>query len=115
MYSISDYSSMIADRLRLDAYSEALRRAIKPGVVVLDIGTGTGIFALLACRFGARKVYAVEPDDAIEVAREVAAANRYQQRIEFIQELSTRVALPERADVIVSDIRGVLPLLKHHL
>jgi protein arginine N-methyltransferase 1 len=36
-------------------------------------------------------------------------------QIEFIQERSTRVELPERADVIVSDLRGVLPLFEHHL
>ena len=115
MYSIAGYGEMIADRLRTDAYFEALRQAVKPGAVVLDIGAGAGIFALLACRFGARKVYAIEPSDAIQVAREVAVANGCQDRIEFIQELSTKVALRERADVIVSDIRGVLPLFQHHL
>jgi type I protein arginine methyltransferase len=115
MYSIRGYGAMIADSLRTDAYREALRQAVKPGTVVLDIGTGTGIFALLACRFGARKVYAIEPSDAIEVAREIAAANGCRDRIEFIQELSRKVDLPERADVIVSDIRGVLPFFDHHL
>jgi protein arginine N-methyltransferase 1 len=102
---------MIADNARMDAYAEALRRAVKPDSVVLDIGAGTGIFSLLACRFGARKVYAIEPDDAIRVAREIAAANGYSDRIEFIQKLSTEVTLPELADVIISDLRGILPFL----
>ena len=115
MYSIKGYGAMITDSLRTDAYCEALRRVVKPGAVVVDIGTGTGIFALLACHFGARKVYAIEPSDAIQVAREIAAANGCQERIEFIQKLSTKVDLPERADVIVSDIRGVLPLFDHHM
>src|SRR2546427_895260 len=115
MYSIIGYGAMVADRVRTDAYCEALRQAMKPGAVVLDIGTGAGIFALLACQFGARKVYAIEPSDAIQVAREIAAANGYRDRIEFIQKLSTKVELQERADVIVSDIRGVLPLFDHHL
>ena len=115
MYSIKGYGAMVADGFRTDAYCEALRRAVKPGAVVLDIGTGTGIFALLACRFGARKVYAIEPSNAIQMAREIAAANGCQERIEFIQKLSTKVDLPERADVIVSDIRGVLPLFDHHM
>jgi protein arginine N-methyltransferase 1 len=115
MYSISGYGSMIADRVRMEAYVEALRRAVRPGAVVLDIGTGTGIFALLACRFGAGRVFAIEPDDALQVAREMAAANGLADRIEFIQDLSTRLTLPERADVILSDLRGVLPFFRHHL
>jgi protein arginine N-methyltransferase 1 len=101
---------MIADTWRIAAYERALRQAIKPGCVVLDIGAGTGILALLACRLGARRVYAIEPNDAIGLAREIAAANGCTESIEFIQELSTKVALPEQADVIVSDLRGILPL-----
>jgi len=98
----------------MDAYVQALRQSVKPGSVVLDIGTGTGICALLACQFGARRVYAIEPSDAIQVAREIAAANGFADRIEFIQDLSTKISLPERADVIVSDLRGVLPFMGHH-
>lgn len=115
MYTLYDYGWMINDSVRTDAYAQALRQAVKPGSVVLDIGTGTGIFALLACRFGARRVFAIEPDDVIQVAREIAAANGYADRVEFIQDLSTRVTLPEPADVIVSDIRGQLPVYGHSL
>lgn len=115
MYSIAAYAGMMADRVRMDAYAAALERHVRQDSVVLDIGAGTGIFALLACQFGARRVYAVEPNDAIEVAREAAAANGFAERIEFIQEASTKVTLPERADVIISDLRGVLPLLEKHL
>ncbi len=115
MYSVFDYGSMIADRVRMDAYARALRRAVTADSVVLDIGTGTGIFALLACQYGARRVYAVEPGDAIDVARQIAAANGYADRIEFIQEHSTRITLPERADVIVSDLSGMLPWFQQHI
>jgi protein arginine N-methyltransferase 1 len=115
MYSIGDYGDMIADKVRMDPYVYALKTAIEPGSVVLDIGTGTGMHALLACKFGARVVYAVEPNDAIHLARELAAENGYADRIEFIQDISTHVSLPEKADVIVSDLRGVLPLHGRHI
>jgi protein arginine N-methyltransferase 1 len=115
MYSIGDYGDMIADKVRMDPYAYALKASIGPDSVVLDIGTGTGIHALLACKFGARKVYAIEPNDAIHLARELALVNGFADRIEFIQDVSTHVTLPEKADVIVSDIRGVLPLYGGHI
>ena len=59
MYSIDAYGEMINDRVRMDAYAAALARTVTPGAVVLDIGTGTGIMALLAVRMGARQVYAL--------------------------------------------------------
>jgi protein arginine N-methyltransferase 1 len=109
-YAVSDYGQMIADDVRMQAYAKALERTVDSESVVLDIGTGTGIFALLACHLGARRVFAIEPDAVIDVARETARANGFEGRIEFIQALSTRVTLPERATVLISDVRGVLPL-----
>jgi type I protein arginine methyltransferase len=106
---------MIADERRTNAYVTALQRAITPDDIVLDIGTGTGIFAMLACRFGARHVYAVEPDDSIHVARRLANENGYADQITFIQDLSTRITLPERANVMISDLHGVLPFFGFHI
>jgi len=115
MYSLDGYGKMIADRVRVEAYAEALRRTIRPGAAVVDIGTGTGIFAVLACRLGARRVYAIESDAIIQVAREVARTNECADKIEFIENVSTKVTLPEKADVIVSDLRGVLPIFNGHI
>ena len=115
MYSLGGYGSMVADRIRVEAYAQALRRTIREGAVVLEIGTGPGIFAVLACQLGARRVYAIEPSEIIQVAREVAAVNGCADKIEFFEELSNRVTLPQRADVILSDLRGVLPLFQRHI
>src|SRR5512135_770538 len=84
LYSIGGYQKMVDDAVRMNAYADALRRAVRPGSVVVDIGAGTGILSLLACRFGAARVYALEPDDCINVARENAAANGLADRIEWI-------------------------------
>ena len=115
MYSTAEYWKMMTDHVRRDAYASALRQVVGPDSVVVNIGTGVGVFALLACRFGARRVYAIEPDGIIAVARELASANGFADRIEFLQALSTDVDLPEPADVIVSDLRGVLPLQGAHI
>ncbi len=103
-------------KIRVDAYAEALRQTIVPEhSVVLEIGTGAGFFALLAAKFGARHVYAIDPSPSVHIGRELAAANGVEHRITFMQEHSTQVTLPERADVIVSDIRGSLPWWQHHI
>jgi protein arginine N-methyltransferase 1 len=114
-YSLTGYGNMISDRIRTGAYVEALRRTIRPGSVVMDIGTGPGIMAVLACQLGASRVYAIEPCEIIQVARETAAANRCTDRISFFEDLSTNVAIPGRVDVIVSDLRGILPLYESHI
>lgn len=115
MYSVAGYGKMIADAPRMEAYISALRQAVRPDSVVLDLGCGPGLFALLACRFKARRIYAVESDDVIQLARETAAANGCSDRIEFLQSFSTEIKLPEQVDVIVSDLRGVLPWYQQHL
>jgi type I protein arginine methyltransferase len=115
MYTISQYGQMYTNKARISAYVGALRHVVTPDSVVLDIGAGTGIFTLLACRYGASRVYVIEPDDAINLAREVAAANGYSDRVTCIQSLSTKVDLPERADVIISDLSGALPLFGNHI
>ena len=108
-YDIHGHGAMVADRGRTDAYAQALRARLTPDSVVLDIGAGAGILTLLACQAGARKVYAVESDGIIEVARESVARNGYADRVELIQAFSTAIDLPEKVDVIVSEVHGVLP------
>jgi protein arginine N-methyltransferase 1 len=115
MYSLHFYGQMLADEPRMDAYVAALRRAVRPDSVVLDLGCGPGVFALLACKLGARRVYAVEPDNVVGVAREAAVANGCADRIEFFESLSTETTLPEPATIIVSDLRGVLPWFEQHI
>ena len=105
---------MLSDPVRMDAYVQALRRSVQPDSIVLDLGAGTGIFAILARSYGARKVYAIETNTALELGRTIARDNSL-DRIEFINAISTSVSLPERATIIVSDLRGVLPLCEGHL
>ncbi len=114
-YNLSSYGEMIADRVRAGAFLEALRAVVRPGAVVMDIGTGPGIMAVEACRLGASRVFAIEPSEVIQVAREIAAANHCADKIEFFEDISTNITVPIRADVIISDLRGALPLFDHNI
>ena len=67
---------MVGDRPRTDAFAAAIAEVVRPGDAVLDVGTGTGILAMLAAKAGARKVYAVDQSDIADAAarlREEAA------------------------------------------
>src|SRR5258708_5566091 len=110
MYDLVAYGEMVADKGRTSSYEQALPANVRPGAVVLDMGAGPGIMALLACRAGAARVYAVEPDDVIKLAQQIAADNGFSSRIEFIQAMTTEIDLPEKIDGIVADVRGSSPL-----
>ena len=106
---------MLDDGVRVPAYVQAMRDVIRPGSIVLDLGAGPGFLAVVACQLGAEHVYAVEPNDAIRGGPALARENGCADRITFIQKLSTEVELLQRADLIVSDLRGTLPLFRHHI
>src|SRR3954454_2492869 len=55
--SVASHRSMALDRVRNDAYADALRAVVTPSSVVLDLGAGTGVHGLMAARMGARRVY----------------------------------------------------------
>lgn len=106
---------MFADRTRTEAYLAAIHAAVKPGSVVVEIGTGVGFFAVAACRAGARRVHAIEMNPAVELGASVAADNGCADRITFHRGDSRRVSLPERGDLLLSDLRGVLSLHGEHI
>jgi type I protein arginine methyltransferase len=113
MYTLNQYGQMLADRRRTKAYVAALQRAVRPGSVVVEIGTGVGFFALVAARLGASRVYAFEPSPQIVLADRLIAANGGGP-VQLIRALSTHVELTERADVVFSDLRGNLPIFGDH-
>ena len=114
MYSVLDYGRMASDGVRMDAYVRAIARAVKPGDVVVDLGSGTGIFSLLAARAGASRVHAVDVNPAVWLVPELAAENKAGGRITVHHGSSMELEPPERADVIVSDMRGTSPLNGDH-
>jgi protein arginine N-methyltransferase 1 len=110
MYSLEQFAAMFSDKIRMDAYSAAIAQTVRPNDAVVDLGCGPGIFALLACKAGARRVYAIDTNGVVDFGRQLAAANGYSDRIIFMRGDSRQIHLPERVDLIVSDVRGVLPL-----
>lgn len=103
---IDEHRRYLADRSRVQHYERALRETVRPGDVVVDLASGTGILGLLACRAGAARVFAIEAESIAGLARAIARANGYGGRLEVIHHHSSEARLPERADLIVSDQIG---------
>lgn len=109
------FGEMIACEPRMQTYAAALEEAVTPGCTVIDIGAGFGIFSLLACQYGAGHVIAIDPDPAIELLPALARDNECSDKITIVRDLSTRFETAEKADVLISDIRGILPLFESHI
>ena len=98
--------AMLDDRTRTQAFLRAIEKTVRPGDIVLDLGTGTGILALGAARAGAAHVYAVEAGHIGSSAQALFAANGMSDKITLIAGWSVGVNLPQLADVLVSEILG---------
>lgn len=100
------HAALLLDEARVEWFARAIAANVRPGDVVLDVGSGSGLLAMLAARAGARRVYAVEQSPIVEMARELIAVNSLAETITLLPGRSFDVELPERADVIVSETLG---------
>ena len=100
------HRQFINDGPRVEALGRAIAAVVRPGHVVIDLASGTGILGLLACRAGAARVYCIEAGAIIGLARDLARANGFSDRMQFVLAHSSLARLPERADVLISDQIG---------
>lgn len=103
---IEYHRTLIADKVRNDAFFAALKAVIKPGIsVVADIGAGTGLLGLMASKLGAREVYLFETAEVAGVAAQILKANAA-KNCHLIPCHSTEFTDALQADVIVSETLG---------
>lgn len=107
---VADYHwEMLNDRPRNRAYDAALRRAVRPGDRVLEIGSGAGLVAMMAARAGAAEVISCEMAPGMAaIAAENVAANGLSERVRIVAKRSSDLAigrdLPGLADLLVSEL-----------
>jgi protein-L-isoaspartate O-methyltransferase len=102
------YFPLVQNGARHKIYEAAFRRAIRPGSRVLDIGAGTGLFAMMAARAGAAEVITCEAiPEVAAVVSEVIAHNGLAGRVRVVakhsSDLEIGADLDGPADVVVWD------------
>jgi predicted RNA methylase len=117
--------AMLNDLERNDAFAVALERVVPANAHVLDIGSGTGLLAMMAVRAGAGHVTTCEANPVLaRIAERVIEVNGLADRITVVPRMSTDLVvgrdLPARADLVVSEIvdcgligEGILPTVRH--
>jgi predicted RNA methylase len=95
----------LIDKNRTIAFKKAIKNTIKKGDIVVDMGSGTGILAMLAVDAGASKVYAIEIDKKnIKTLNKTFLDNGYGSTIQIIEGDVTKIKLPEKVDVIIGEM-----------
>jgi SAM-dependent methyltransferase len=98
---------MLADARRNRAFGRALALRVRPGARVLDLGSGSGVWAVLAARLGARQVVAVEREAVlVPVIEALARESGVADRVLVVRADARRVRLPRAFDVVMGELVG---------
>lgn len=104
---------MMNEQNRNQAYFDALKSLVNADSTVFEIGTGSGLLAMMAAKLGAKQVTTCEAVPLIaETAKQIIQDNQLQTSIKVIAKKSTDITigtnkdnqLPQQADILVSEI-----------
>jgi SAM-dependent methyltransferase len=106
---LAGHEKLLRDANRNRLFYRALKKNITRESSVLDIGSGTGVWAIAAAALGARRVVAIEQDHLlIGLIRTLARENGVASRVEVIQGDSRQLQLNREFDVVISETIGSL-------
>ena len=100
---------MMNEQNRNQAYFDALKAVVTDKSTVFEIGTGSGLLAMMAAKLGAKQVTTCETVPLIaETAQQIIKDNHFENTINVIAKKSTDIAvgqdIPAQADILVSEI-----------
>ena len=105
IFTSYDIQACLYDEVRVRHFRDAIDKTVRPGDIVVDAGSGTGLLGMLAVQAGASKVFCVEiSDEYAEIIAENARRNDMEREIVVIHGDATTISLPEEVDVIVSEV-----------
>lgn len=101
------HEGMLGDAVRNAAFQKALKKHVRPGMSVLDIGSGSGLWAIAAAKLGARRVVAIEREQIlIPVIEKLISQNGVADRVEVLIGDSRDLSIKGKFDIIISETIG---------
>ena len=94
---------MLLDDKRVSVFKEAVEKSVKPGDIVFDLGTGSGILAMIAART-AKQVYAVELDPITTKNIKKNVKENNFKNIKVIEDDAAYYPFSEKADVVIAEL-----------
>jgi tetratricopeptide (TPR) repeat protein len=100
---------MMNEPERNQAFHDGLQAVVTPEKTVFEIGTGSGILAMMAAKLGARQVVTCEAVSLVaETATRIVERNGYQDRVKVLSKPSHAVKvgpdLPAKADILLHEV-----------
>ena len=109
-------ASLLGQKSRLNKFKQAIQEVVKDGDYVVDIGTGSGILAILAARAGASHVTAIDVNpEALSYAKKAAQMNGVEQVIEFIEGDFSEFVPEDKADVAICEMLSSIMLIEQQI
>ena len=106
---LKDHESLLSDEHRNRPFYKALKNHVTGTSSVLDIGSGTGLWAIAAARMGARRVVAIEQDVLLlGLIKALARHNGVADRVEVLGGDSRQAGLGKDFDIVISETVGHL-------
>ena len=109
-------ASLLGQRSRLNKFRQAIQEVVKVGDYVVDIGTGSGILAILAAKAGAGRVTAIEVNpESLQYAKTAAQMNGVEQVIEFVEGSFSDFFPDRKADVVICEMLSSMMLVEQQI
>lgn len=107
--------SLLSHRSRIRKFRQAIQKVVTSQDHVIDLGTGSGILAILAAQQGARVTAIDTNDESLKYARKAASLNNFADRITFIKSHYADFKPEERADVVICEMLSSVMLIEQQV